>query len=708
MAATGALCLFGALAMAIADLLGVPPLRYFPGSPFGIWAVFLMAAVVAAVPVMLVLRILKDSLGATERWIRELRASEDALRRERDLVSRLMETSPVGIMAFNQGGEITFANASAERIHGLSRDEITQRTYNTPDWRITRHDASPYPEEELAFWQVRSTGRAVRDVRMAVSRPDGERVLLSINAAPVLTPEGRFEGMVATVEDITERIHREEELRKHREHLGDLVRQRTEEAVAARDEAVAANRAKSAFLANMSHELRTPLHAILGFTSLVREASGLSKEHRRDLDIVQRSGEHLLQLIDDVLDMAKIEAGSRQLEIGPCDLWGIVQEVTDIIRVRADEKHLELAVDKAAGFLRYIRLDAAKLRQVLTNLLANAVQYTDRGSVALRMSTRCEADSDRMELTFEVEDTGIGIAEEDRGRIFDAFVQVGGSRKGAGTGLGLTITRQFVALMGGSISVERARGRGSLFRVVVPAIAAEASEVAGLTASRVSAVTLAPGQPEYRVLVVEDDTESRVFLERLLRNAGFRARSARDGAQGLALFRRWRPHFIWIDLYTPVLDGLAATRRIRAMDGGREVKIAAVTASVSGDDREAAMAAGVDDFVRKPFRADEIFDRLARHLNVRYLNRPGAAVDWNEWESASLQALAKLPGNMREELRNGVISLDVNRIARVIRLVSDYDATLGAALAQRADRFAYTEILNALEYPAGGGVERGL
>jgi signal transduction histidine kinase/ligand-binding sensor domain-containing protein/CheY-like chemotaxis protein len=481
-------------------------------------------------------------------------------------------------------------------------------------------------------------------------------------------------------------------LYKRERQLQAVVSQRTAEVVEARDQAQAANRAKSVFLANMSHELRTPLNAILGFSNLLRE-DAISLKQRKDLDIINRSGEHLLHVIDDVLDMAKIEAGRRELELAPCNLEDLVQDVVDMIRVRAERKKLELLLISPPDFPRYVRADASKLRQVLINLLGNAVRYTEAGGVTLRLNSTSADDPGRVWLTFDVEDTGAGIAAEDRARIFEAFVQV---RKTAqkGTGLGLTITRQFVELMGGTIHLDSTPGKGSRFRVAVPMDLAREDEVISPLADRGRIIGLEPGQAEYRVLVVDDENENSALLERLLQEAGFGVRLAADGAQAVETFREWGPQFIWMDLRMPVMDGFEAARRIRGLDGGLEVKIAAVTASVFAGERSEVLAVGFDDFVRKPYRPGEIFDCLARHLGVRYQRAKTASAIPGELRP---EELAALPQDLRKDLAKAVISLDGALIASVIQRVSERNATLGEALTQHADRFAYTAIRKAVE-----------
>jgi signal transduction histidine kinase/ActR/RegA family two-component response regulator len=399
----------------------------------------------------------------------------------------------------------------------------------------------------------------------------------------------------------------------------EAMRRAQARATLAQGKAEAANRAKSVFLSSMSHELRTPLNAILGFSQLMRNAASASEEQRQTLDIINRSGKHLLALINDVLDMAKIEAGGIAVEIAPVDLGELVRDVADLMRERAGAKNLQLVLDQSSAFPRFVRTDGTKLRQVLINLVGNAIKYTERGSVTVRLNAGSAAPDARLPLLVEVEDTGAGISAEDQARIFDPFVQVGAATQQTGTGLGLAITRKYVELLGGRIGVESTPGRGSTFRVEVPVAPVADSDLSAAAIARGRVLSLEPGQPEHRILVVEDQMENWLLLQRLLEGVGFQVRVAENGAAGVEVFQAWRPDFIWMDVRMPVMDGLEATRRIRALEGGREVKIVALTASVFGEERANVLGAGMTDFIRKPYRAEEIFDCLARHLGVRFV-----------------------------------------------------------------------------------------
>jgi signal transduction histidine kinase/CheY-like chemotaxis protein len=466
--------------------------------------------------------------------------------------------------------------------------------------------------------------------------------------------------------------------------------------VSARNAADAANSAKSIFLANMSHELRTPLNAILGFSGLLRKDPALSKAQREDLDIINRSGEHLLSLINEVLEMAKIEAGRIQLEDAPMDLGLVVRDVADMMQARAEEKGLRLLIDQSSEFPRFIMGDEAKLRQVLINLVGNAIKFTAQGGITIRLGVGSDVRTPH--LLIEVEDSGSGIKPEDQQRIFEPFVQLAQSGMQKGTGLGLTITRQFIELMGGTITLESIPDKGSLFRVELPLRLASATAIAKPPEPPGEITGLEPGQPEYRVLVVEDQVENRLLLQTLLQNAGFTVRLAENGEQAIALFQSWRPHFIWMDQRMPVMTGIEASRRIRALPGGGEVKIVGVTASAFKEQREELAKAGMDDFVRKPYRSAEIYDCMAKHLGVRYLYGNAPAADTGmQGVNLTPEMLSELPRYMRQELEEALQSLNSERIDEVIQKIGKFDAQLGQLLAQIAGNFDYPAILRALQ-----------
>ncbi|MEO8596031.1 MAG: ATP-binding protein [Candidatus Solibacter sp.] len=485
------------------------------------------------------------------------------------------------------------------------------------------------------------------------------------------------------------------EVQKYKQDLESLVDQRTAELVKARDQAEGANRAKSVFLANMSHELRTPLNAILGFSSFLRD-NGALEQQRHDLDIINRSGEHLLALINDVLDVAKIEAGRTELEIATCDVGRVIEDATNMVRPGALQKGLTLRVESSQTPL-FIRTDPARLRQVLINLLNNAVKFTENGSVTLRMAVSPSNNPAEARLVFEVEDTGAGIAVSDQAAIFDTFVQAGAAYRQQGTGLGLTISRQIVELMGGTIQVESVPGQGSRFRMEITVARAEESEVSqGPPLKQV--FRLEQGQPEYRILIVEDQQENWMILERLLNTAGFQTRVAENGADGVKEYRAWRPQFIWMDLRMPLMDGVEATRMIRESEGGGEVKIVAVTASGDLRKRRELLTLGMDGYVPKPYRSTEIFECMAHHLGCRYqVSETTSKAESQGTGALRAEDLSTLPAEMRHELREAIVALNRERISAAIGRISEVNEGLGLILTRHAESYRYSRIFDVIK-----------
>ncbi len=475
--------------------------------------------------------------------------------------------------------------------------------------------------------------------------------------------------------------------------LTQLVEKRTAELRLARDIAEEANRAKSVFLANMSHELRTPLNAILGFSRMMCRDANLTSTQLGNMEIINQSGEHLLKLINDVLEIARIEAGKLQLEISTFDLQILTGEVIDMMHLRAQQKGVHLELDQSWEFPRYIKGDRVRLRQIMVNLIGNAVKFTGHGSVTIRLGIK---DNDRQHLHIEVLDTGPGIKEEDQEKLFKPFVQVADGAASGGSGLGLSIVYQFVQLMKGRLSVDSKPGKGSLFRVELPLQAPEQEEIAHLLedSKRPGEIKgLFPGQAPHRILVAEDQQDNQLLLTRLMNNLGMEVKIANNGEECVQIFQEWKPELIWMDRRMPLLDGLAATRRIRQLPGGERVKIIAVTASAFKEQQEELYDAGMDAYVNKPYRFNEIYDILAKQLGVQYAYCEEAPVSTATIEHSQL---SKLAPELRNELRQALESLDREQINTSINKIAVMDRELAHTLTTLADAFDYPPILFAL------------
>ncbi|MEG4858105.1 PAS domain S-box protein [Microcoleus sp. K1-B6] len=485
--------------------------------------------------------------------------------------------------------------------------------------------------------------------------------------------------------------------------------------------AQAASVAKSRFLSNMSHELRTPLNAILGFSQVMVRSSSVSPDQKEQLKIINRSGEHLLNLINDILSMAKIEAGQTTLNENRFDLYQLLNDLEQMLKLKALSKGLQLTFERALNVPQYVQTDENKLRQILINLLGNAIKFTASGHVVSRVKkSRLSGKSDLQDpssktyLLFEIEDTGPGIAPAEIKTLFDPFVQTEAGRKSMqGTGLGLPISRQFVEMMGGEIAVSSQLGQGTIFAFDILASAvAEPDDKSLLITQEV--IGLEPNQPVYRILVVEDVEENRQLLLKILKPLGFEVREAVNGQEAIALWSTWKPHLIWMDMRMPVMDGYEATREIKALEQQSVVarennnlptnssstnatKIIALTASAFDEDRAKIMTAGCDDFIHKPFRESILFDKMAQHLGVRYIYQE----DWSNSSpelatprNLTPEDLNVMPSEWIAQFRQEVLCANDELILQLIDQIPESEASLAHTLADLVNNFRLDILFN--------------
>lgn len=444
-------------------------------------------------------------------------------------------------------------------------------------------------------------------------RHDGEYRWVLSRALPQRGADGQIVRWVGSGTDITEQKQAEEELIKYRDHLEELVKERTAQLTDAKERAEVANQAKSDFLAGMSHELRTPLNAILGYAQILKRADNLTKTQGQQLEILRTSGEHLLKLIDDVLDVGKIEARKMAVEAVPMDLPAMLQLVFHIIKIKADEKELDFRYEPLSPLPELVRGDERRLRQILLNLLSNALKYTDRGSVLFRVDYGRTAPG---VLRCEIIDTGSGIPRDKLGAVFEPFTQlVPAGRQPDGTGLGLTITRQLVRLMGGRLGVASEVGKGSTFWIE---IALPALSPAETVRDKAEQVVFGYRGDRRTILVVDDMPANADLLKSLFEQLGFRVVLAENGHAAVRQALAQRPDLAVIDLVMREMDGLAAVQEMRRHPQLAAMQIIGTSATVTDSPRKNAFVASCDDFVEKPIRADVILEKIRARLGLTW------------------------------------------------------------------------------------------
>ncbi|HEY3270031.1 MAG TPA: ATP-binding protein [Geothrix sp.] len=617
---------------------------------------------------------LADMGRELNRMIARLRDTIHALAEREGSERAVLENARVVIIVRDNEGVVRRFNPYAEALLGYRLEEVIDR--GTAIWLDPQEVAAR--AQELAQREGRPVASDIELIRLLTAAGpdqrewtflarDGRRIPMLVALSRVLGAEGEQIGYLSIASDLSERKALEADLR------------------ASEARAQTANRAKSAFLSNMSHELRTPLNAILGYAQLMERRPGRSAEDHDQLGRILAAGEHLLSLINDVLSLSKIESGGLDLRIGPFRTAVLLDGALDMQRIRAEAKGLELRLEADPALPEYLDGDAAKLRQILVNLLGNAVKFTQQGSVVLRAGYA----SGR--ATFAVEDTGPGISEEDQRQLFQAFFQAASQPLAAeGTGLGLHISRSLVHLMGGELLLESRLGEGSRFSFSLPLVEGEPPlELEGGG----EVIRLEPGQHPAAMLVVDDRPENRDLLAQLLVSVGFQAITAADGVEALELWGRHHPGLIWMDLRMPRMSGFEALQILR----GKELEenlphtfVVAISASVIDLDRETLRKAGFDDFLGKPFRQAELFEVAGRLLGLRFLTREAAPAP----VSMDLTGLKLQPEPWRADLKEAVLIGDTEAALAVVDRLGHHPMADGLRYLLRD--YKLQELLNAL------------
>jgi PAS domain S-box-containing protein len=612
--------------------------------------------------------------NTARKQVEDERMQLDQRVRDQQFYTRsLIESNIDALITTDPRGIITDVNKQMEALTGCTRDELIGAPFK---------DYFTDPERAEAGIKIVLGETKLTDYELTARARDGKETVVSYNATTFYDRGRKLQGVFAAARDITERKRYEQSLQQ-------------------------ANRAKSVFLANMSHEIRTPMNAILGFSQLMLRDQDLTPRQCQYLGTINRSGEHLLALINDILEMSKIEAGRTALNPSTFDLPVLLKDLEMMFRVRTDEKKLSFSVEMIDEVPRFIVADINKLRQVFINVLGNAVKFTEQGGVALRVSAdRAGATAASPCLRVEVEDTGPGISPDEQDKLFRHFEQTKtGQQTGTGTGLGLAISREFVRLMGGDITVSSQVGKGSVFVINLPLKEGDAQAVQVKEQPK-HVLKLKDGQATCRVLVADDIEENRQLLTQLLTPVGFEIRLATNGAEAVQQFEEWRPHLILMDFRMPVMDGHEAIRRIRSMTGGENARIIAVTASAMDDNRQELMEVGADDFIGKPFREAELFQKIHAHVGVEYVYAEDSSAKAPEEPAPiTVGSLAGLSQGLMHTMREAVLAADLDQLLETIGEIEARDPVVARGLRRLAEDFQYQKLSELLS--TGASSESG-
>lgn len=626
----------------------------------------------------------------------ELDDYADEIDRSRQQFQSIVDNAPSVISMKDLKGRYLLINASFESLFHVTRNNIIG---------MKDHDIFPKDIADAFRDNDNKVVEAGKPLEVEELAPQDDGIHTSIVVKfPLRDASGEIYAICGIATDITRRKEAEELIKNFSRKMKEEVREQTEELNIAKNSAESANRAKSTFLANMSHELRTPLNAILGFSELMSRDRQLSSDQLGNLETIGKSGEHLLSLINDMLELSRIEAGQVVLHLESFDLHQFLIGLEKMFHLRVRQKGLSLNFDRHRAVPQFIRADHGKLHQVLINLLDNAVKFTEKGGISLKVScseTGKETEKEEVSsLVFKVIDTGVGIAPDAQDSIFDAFSQVDNLLpSNQGVGLGLSISRNFVNMMGGSLEVRSDISKETTFSFDLPVkLADEADRESSYLTRRVAG--LATGQANFRLLVVEDNENNRNLLVKLLQNVGFAVREAINGQEAVELWKEWQPHLIWMDMRMPVMDGYQATSEIKASHKGKDTVIIALTAKVFEKDRVKILEHGVDDFLRKPFREKDIFEMISRHLGVEYTYE---AQDEHIISSTMIskdemqKAFNQLPENLRSDFRPAVDRIDFDKTMTIINRIRELDQTLADALAELLNSYRFDNLQRLFE-----------
>jgi PAS domain S-box-containing protein len=602
-----------------------------------------------------------------ERDITDRKKTEEEVKRVSARLAMATRAGGVGIWDYDIVNKALLWDDQMFALYGIEKDKFSN---GYQAWQEILHpDDVERVDKEI---QLAIQGEKEFDTEFRVVWPEGSVHIIKALATVQHDDSGKPLRMIGTNWDITEQKNAEVLLLK------------------ATQEAEMANKAKSVFLANMSHEIRTPLNAIIGFSQLMNRDKLLTDSQKEYNISIIRAGEHLLSLINDILELSKMEAGHLELNPKNIDLKALFSDIQMMFNRPAQSKHLQFLFETDPGLPQYIIVDDHKLRRIFINLIGNAIKFTDEGGIAVRARVD-KTEKNKSRLIVEIQDSGPGIPENELTKLFKHFVQTTtGISKSSGSGLGLALSRELAILMGGDITVTSEIGKGSVFTFHVEIKDGNAEAVQELSSKRVIGYDKEHGN--YRILVVDDKAENLQVVVNLLNMVGFETKEALNGEDAIEKFEEWDPHLILMDMRMPIMDGYEATRRIKSTEKGKHTPIIALTASSFNVERRKTIALGMQGHIRKPFRESEFFGTIGNVLGIKYLYEdevPFAQERFFADDEAIVENISKLPNDLVLKMQDAVAVADLDKLIELIEGIDHDHSQLARLLIALANNYDY-------------------
>ncbi len=642
----------------------------------------------------------QEILKNTQLYQQSIEEKNIILEQSKNQLNQILESLPVAVVVHNLDGTIKYMNQTSQKLLNKPINPNLKAQNLSYEYNVYIAGTNQiYPTSDLPSNKALKGEKIIVD-NIEIHR-ENDLITLEVNATPIYNKKKQIQSAIAVFQDITKRKEAKQLLQEYNQKLTNEVNKRTEELAIAKEKAEIANKAKSVFLANINHELRTPLNAILGFTQIMLRSSELIEPEKEYVKIINRSGDYLLKLINNVLDLAKIEAGKTTLNNQPISLKRLLMEVKDFFALKVQEKGLEFNLELSDDIPQYIEIDGIKLRQILINLLGNAVKFTNEGKIGLKVTAnQSNLESEKIILIFEVADTGFGIAEDELDIIYEPFTQAtAGKYHQKSTGLGLAISRQYIQLMGGDISVTSKIDRGTTFIFNLPSKQALQSIEEEYKPS-LSVKGLAESRYKYKILIVDDRLFNSQLIVSLLEPIGFELKTTENSKKALQIFSSWQPHLIFVDIRLPILEQLEIfNSQFQSSNKYHRAVIIAMTRDVLWQKQEYIFQSKCDDVLCQPITEDKIFTVIKKHLGVEYIYETVS-----ESENVLLikkefpeQMLKQMPSQWLSQLYETCLILDESQFQKLVAQIPPKYQVLSQYLTELVDLIKWEEIIVLIE-----------